>query len=128
MPATDPLQELVERLVERVEGRYYGKYRGLVTDNQDPDSLGRVKAKVPRLLADVELGWALPCAPYGGGPDQGPFHNPPPGGSVWVEVEGGGPPHPPLWGTGGGGGREPRPGPPRHKGFTNSHGRQDDSD
>src|SRR5260221_3939052 len=74
MPATDTLQELVERLVERVEGRYYGKYRGLVTDNQDPDSLGRVKAKVPRLLADVELGWALPCAPYGGSADQDPLN------------------------------------------------------
>src|SRR5258708_36487810 len=106
MPATDTLQELVERLVERVEGRYYGKYRGLVTDNQDPDSLGRVKAKVPRLLADVELGWALPCAPYGGSSDQGLFNLPHTRGSGLGQVAGGAPPHPLLggtwWGDGGG--------------------------
>ena len=42
-------------------GRFFGKYRGLVTDNQDPLSLGRIRAKVPELLGDVETGWALPA-------------------------------------------------------------------
>ena len=47
-------------------GRFFGKYRGLVTDNQDPLNLGRIRAKVPELLGDVETGWALPALPYSG--------------------------------------------------------------
>ena len=39
--------ELLARLIQRVEERYYGKYRGQVTDNSDPNNLGRIKAKVP---------------------------------------------------------------------------------
>ena len=40
--------------------RHYGKYRGIVTDNQDSKHLGRLKARVPEVLANVETGWALP--------------------------------------------------------------------
>jgi uncharacterized protein involved in type VI secretion and phage assembly len=69
-------------------GRHYGKYRGLVTDNQDPNSLGRVKARVPEVLADVETGWALPCSPYAG-PGVGFFAVPPVGAGVWIEFEAG---------------------------------------
>src|SRR5260370_25940886 len=58
--------EVLARVVQRVDGRYYGKYRGQVSDNDDPLNLGRVKAKVPRLLGDEETGWALPAFPYGG--------------------------------------------------------------
>lgn len=83
------LEEVVARLVERVEGRYYGKYRGIVTDNQDPDDLGRVKAQVPRLLGNVETGWALPCLPFGGTSDQGTYFIPDQGATVWIEFEGG---------------------------------------
>ncbi len=122
MPATDTLQELVERLVERVEGRYYGKYRGLVTDNQDRDSLGRVKAKVPRLLADVELGWALPCAPYGGSSDQGLFNIPDTGASVWIEFEGGDLAYPIWCGTWWGDGEVPESATPDQKVFKTSSG------
>ena len=57
--------DILARLVERVEGRYFGKYRGEVTSNDDPDNLGRVKARVPRLFGDEETGWALPAFPYG---------------------------------------------------------------
>ena len=46
--------------------RHYGKYRGTVTDNQDPRKQGRIKAKVPEILGDVDSGWATPCAPYAG--------------------------------------------------------------
>ena len=45
---------------------FFGKYRGIVTDNDDPKNLGRLKARVPEILQDVETGWALPCAPYAG--------------------------------------------------------------
>ena len=44
-----------------------------MTDNDDPDNLGRVKAKVPRLLGDEEIGWALPAFIYGGASEQGLF-------------------------------------------------------
>ena len=60
------MDERVVRFLERTSERYYGKYRAVVTDNQDPKNMGRVKANVPEVLGDVESGWALPCAPYGG--------------------------------------------------------------
>jgi hypothetical protein len=80
---------IVARLIERVEGRYFGKYRGQVTDNNDPDNLGRVKANVPRLLGDEETGWALPAFVYGGISEQGLFAVPDIGAGVWIEFEGG---------------------------------------
>ena len=81
--------DIMARLIERVEGRYYGKYRGQVTDNDDPDNLGRIKAKVPRLLGDEETGWALPAFIYGGASEQGLFAVPDTGAGVWIEFEGG---------------------------------------
>src|SRR6266568_4088787 len=81
--------DVLARLVERVEGHYYGKYRGFVTDNSDPDDLGRIKAKVPRLLNDEETGWALPAFIYGGISEQGFFAVPDINAGVWIEFEGG---------------------------------------
>jgi uncharacterized protein involved in type VI secretion and phage assembly len=81
--------EILSKLISRVEGRYWGKYRGTVTDNDDPDNLGRVKAKVPQLLDDTELGWALPAFAYGGKSEQGLFAVPDTGAQVWIEFEGG---------------------------------------
>jgi uncharacterized protein involved in type VI secretion and phage assembly len=83
------LTDLLLRLVERVEGAYYGKYRGIVTDVGDPDNLGRLRARVPRLLGDTATGWALPCAPYGGASEQGLWAVPDVGAGVWIEFEGG---------------------------------------
>ena len=80
---------IIARLIERVEGRYFGKYRGQVTDNDDPDNLGRVKASVPKLLGDEETGWALPAFVYGGTSEQGLFAVPDIGAGVWIEFEGG---------------------------------------
>ena len=77
------------RLIERVEGRYFGKYRGLVTDNADPDDLGRVRARVPRLLGNEEIGWAWPAFAYGGQSEQGLFAVPDVGAGVWIEFEAG---------------------------------------
>ncbi|MGD8910039.1 MAG: phage baseplate assembly protein V [Chromatiales bacterium] len=68
--------------------RYYGKYRGIVLDNDDPQNLGRLRARVPELLADVDSGWALPCLPYAGD-GEGQFTVPPVGGGVWIEFESG---------------------------------------
>src|SRR5262245_14576860 len=81
--------EILARLIEQVEGRYFGKYRGRVTDNSDPDNLGRIKARVDKLLGDEETGWALPAFPYGGKAEQGLFAVPDVGAGVWIELEGG---------------------------------------
>ena len=68
--------------------RFFGKYRGLVTDNQDPSSLGRIRAKVPEILGDVDTGWALPAAPYSGN-GSGVYTVPSAGAGVWIEFESG---------------------------------------
>ncbi len=65
---------------------FFGKYRGLVTDNQDPDSLGRLRARVPCVLGDVETGWAYPALPYSGD-GVGVYMVPAVGASVWIEFE-----------------------------------------
>jgi phage baseplate assembly protein gpV len=82
-------QEVLSRLVNKIDSRYFGKYRGIVTDNNDPDNLGRVKAKVQRLLNDEETGWALPAFIYGGTSEQGLFAVPDINAGVWIEFEGG---------------------------------------
>ncbi|HKH93514.1 MAG TPA: phage baseplate assembly protein V [Gemmatimonadaceae bacterium] len=68
--------------------RHYGKYRGTVVDNDDPRRQGRVKVNVPEILADVDSGWALPCAPYAGD-GSGAYAVPAVGAGVWVEFEAG---------------------------------------
>jgi hypothetical protein len=75
--------------------RHYGKYRGLVTDNQDPKNLARIRAKVPEILQNVETGWALPSLPYSGD-GSGFFRVPAPGAGVWIEFEAGDPSRP-IW-------------------------------
>src|SRR5260370_42019878 len=86
--------------------RHYGKYRGSVADNQDPRKQGRIKAKVPEILGDVESGWALPCAPYAGD-KTGVFTVPPVGAGVWLEFEAGDVTPPVLARCWGGGGTPP---------------------
>lgn len=77
---------------------FYGKYRGTVIDNNDPQSMARLKAIVPAVLGTVPTGWALPCSPYAG-PLSGLHVVPPVGAGVWMEFEGGDPDYP-IW-TGG---------------------------
>jgi hypothetical protein len=83
-------QDLMTRLSERVEGQLYGKFRGIVHENQDPLQLGRLRLKIPSLLADDDdsvTDWAWPCVPFGGLADQGAFFIPEIGALVWVEFE-----------------------------------------
>ena len=86
--ADQDMEKLVVQLNEAVQSRYYGKYRGIVTDNQDPENLGRIRAKVPEVLKDVVSGWALPCTPYAGN-GTGQFTVPPVDAGVWIEFEAG---------------------------------------
>jgi uncharacterized protein involved in type VI secretion and phage assembly len=74
---------------------FYGKYRGLVTDNKDPNKLGRIKVKVQDVLGDKESGWALPALPYAGD-GVGLYLVPPVNAFVWVEFEHGDPDYP-IW-------------------------------
>ncbi len=46
--------------------RRYGVVVGIVSNNQDPDGLGRVKVKFPWLAADQESNWARVAAPMAG--------------------------------------------------------------
>lgn len=118
----EDLEEIVARLVERVEGRHYGKYRGVVTDNQDPNNLGRIKAKVARLTRDVELGWALPCLPYGGASEEGFFAIPDVNAGVWIEFEGGDLRFPVWTGSWWGDGEVPESATPDQKVFKTASG------
>jgi uncharacterized protein involved in type VI secretion and phage assembly len=75
-------------LVDHVRTRFYGLYRGIVTDNNDPDSLGRVQAQVPAVLGEIDTGWAMPCVPYAGD-GVGIAFLPEVGSGIWIEFEGG---------------------------------------
>jgi uncharacterized protein involved in type VI secretion and phage assembly len=56
-------------------GRIYGVVVGVVTDNQDPDELGRVKVQFPWLASDAESTWARVATLMAGG-DRGTFYLP----------------------------------------------------
>lgn len=74
---------------------FYGKYRGVVTDNNDPLMIGRIKARVPDVTGSEETGWALPVAPFGGN-GMGLFAVPDTDAGVWIEFEHGDPDYP-VW-------------------------------
>lgn len=75
--------------------RFYGKYRGTVVNNFDPLQIGRVQVSCPAVLGENMLGWAMPCAPFGG-PMSGFFAVPSIGSPIWVEFEAGDPDKP-IW-------------------------------
>ncbi len=83
-----------ELLIDWIRNRYFGKYRGVVTDNLDPTSRGRVKVRVPAVLGDLES-WAMPCLPFTGN-GMGSYVIPESGSGVWVEFEAGDPSYP-IW-------------------------------
>jgi hypothetical protein len=81
-------EKLVVDLCERTQSRYYGKYRGLVTDVNDPDKLGRIKATVDSITQGKELEWAFPVVPFAGAA-HGLLLLPKVGDGVWIEFEAG---------------------------------------
>jgi uncharacterized protein involved in type VI secretion and phage assembly len=89
------MERLVVELAEQARTRFYGKYRGVVTDVDDPENMGRIRANIPEVLNDVESPWALPCTPYSGD-GTGVYTIPPVGAGVWIEFEAGDPSRP-LW-------------------------------
>lgn len=82
------MDEPIRQLVTRSQEQFFGKYRGLVVDNQDPESRARITVRVPSVLgAEMVSHWAEPCLPFGGLADQGLFLVPEVGAQVWVEFE-----------------------------------------
>lgn len=75
--------------------QFFGKYRGTVSDNLDPNNLGRIKAMVRDVYGEHESGWALPAVPYAGD-GVGLFLIPPKDANVWIEFEHGDPNYP-IW-------------------------------
>lgn len=63
------------RIAEAEADRVYDPMIGLVTDNKDPDKLGRVKVKLPTLSTDDTTWWA-PIVTLGGGAQRGWFSLP----------------------------------------------------
>jgi uncharacterized protein involved in type VI secretion and phage assembly len=53
-------------LSPRETDRVYGVMVGIVTNNQDPDGLGRVKLRLPWLSAEHESNWARVTTPMAG--------------------------------------------------------------
>jgi uncharacterized protein involved in type VI secretion and phage assembly len=90
------MDQTLQRVSQQLQQTFYGKYRGFVTDNDDPEMLGRVKLRVPSVLGDSETGWALPCSPFGGSANSGLFMVPEVDAQVWAEFEEGNPDRP-IW-------------------------------
>ena len=92
------MSEDLESLFEnRLRDRFFGKYAAVVTEIDDPQQIGRVRARVPAVLGEeVACGWALPAAPFGGGKGRGMLFVPEVGDTVWIEFEAGDPSRP-IW-------------------------------
>ncbi|VAW64532.1 VgrG protein [hydrothermal vent metagenome] len=89
------IERLVVEMAEQQRSQFYGKYRGVVSDINDPDNMGRIRASVPEVLGNTESPWALPCAPWSGD-GMGAYSIPPVGAGVWIEFEAGDPSRP-VW-------------------------------
>jgi uncharacterized protein involved in type VI secretion and phage assembly len=89
-------ENLVVALDEHRRGHYYGKYRGVVTDPNDPEKMGRIKAQVPSIYGDEQDSpWCMPVAVFAGD-SHGLLLLPKKGDGVWIEFEAGNISHP-LW-------------------------------
>jgi uncharacterized protein involved in type VI secretion and phage assembly len=74
------------RVAETEGSRVFEPMIGLVTDNKDPEKLGRVKVKIPVLKEDEVSGWA-PIIMLGAGKNRGWFFIPEPDDEVLVLFE-----------------------------------------
>jgi uncharacterized protein involved in type VI secretion and phage assembly len=87
-------EQALALMMDHLRSRCYGKYRGVVKDNNDPTSRGRLKVEVKSICGDDAV-WAMPCVPYAGD-GVGFVSLPEPETGVWVEFEGGDPSYP-IW-------------------------------
>lgn len=59
----------------KVESKIFGVVVGIVTNNKDPDGLGRVKVKIPRISGEDESNWAR-VSSFMSGKERGAFFLP----------------------------------------------------
>ncbi|MBS1912265.1 MAG: hypothetical protein JST22_09795 [Bacteroidetes bacterium] len=82
-------ERMLADLHEHVRTRCYGKYRGVVTDVDDSETMGRIRAKVPEVYGpDQDSPWALPASGFAG-PSHGFVMIPEVNDGVWIEFEAG---------------------------------------
>ena len=79
--------------------RFIGKYPAIVTDNDDPRGLARLKVQVPEVFGDETTGWAVACSPYIA-QNAGLAAVPPVGSLVYVEWPAGDTSRAPIWSGG----------------------------
>ncbi len=72
--------------------KYYGKFRGIVTNNFDLESRGRLMVRIPGFSDNIV--WAEACVPFLKLPAE--YDIPPVGMDIWVEFEQGDPDYP-IW-------------------------------
>jgi phage baseplate assembly protein V len=70
--------------------RFFGVAIGIVTNNKDPEGLGRVKASLPWMADEVETDWARVLTPMAG-PNRGVYFLPEVNDEVLVAFEHGNP-------------------------------------
>jgi phage baseplate assembly protein V len=87
-PVFNPLGKSTEPDV-----RFYGVSFGIVTNNKDPEGLGRVRLKLPWLADNVETTWARVATPMAG-KERGCYFLPEVGDEVLVAFEHGSPEFP----------------------------------
>jgi uncharacterized protein involved in type VI secretion and phage assembly len=73
-----------------IDERYFGVVIGVVTNNKDPDGLGRVKTSLPWMADRVESDWARVATPMAG-PGRGVYFLPEVNDEVLVAFEHGDP-------------------------------------
>lgn len=78
--------------------KMYGVVTGVVTNNQDPEGIGRVKVKIPRISSDDESYWARVVTPMAGA-EKGFFFLPEVDDEVLVAFECGDPARPYIIGS-----------------------------
>ncbi len=71
---------------KRPESKIYGVVAGIIVNNKDPDKMGRVKVKIPRISGDEESNWARVVS-FMGGKERGAFFLPEVNDEVLVAFE-----------------------------------------
>lgn len=80
------ISEILAKDRRQEQPKFLGVMTGIVTNNQDPEKLGRVKVKLPRLSGDDESNWAR-IATLMAGKDRGAFFLPEVNDEVLVAFE-----------------------------------------
>ncbi len=65
--------EVNQKIRQEFQNRIFGVVVGIITNNQDPDELGRVKINLPWLSEDYESDWIRICSFMAGGDRGGWF-------------------------------------------------------